>query len=77
MNPTRPSRHPFHPATPVTYDYRPRGESVSCAKTNPILALRHAACDAMSKIDDPGIRGALVTLITKCDEVLYPDEEVA
>lgn len=37
---------------------------------NPILILRHAACDAMSKIDDPDIRSAIVTLIAKCDEML-------
>lgn len=36
----------------------------------PILALRHAACEAMSKIDDPDIRGAIVALIAKCDEAL-------
>lgn len=37
---------------------------------SPILALRHAACQGLADIDDPGIRAELVSLIAKCDEVL-------
>lgn len=44
---------------------------------NPILALRQSACEALSRIDDPDIRGAIVTLVARCDEVLYPAEKVA
>lgn len=44
---------------------------------NPILSLRHAACEALSKIDDPDIREAIRHLIARCDEVLYPAEKIA
>lgn len=44
---------------------------------NPILVLRQSACGALSRIDDPDIRGAIVALVAKCDEVLYPAEKGA
>lgn len=37
---------------------------------NSILVLRQAACAALSRIDDPDIRGAIASLIARCNEAL-------
>jgi hypothetical protein len=34
---------------------------------SPILALRHALCQALADIEDPSIRDGIVSLIAECD----------
>jgi hypothetical protein len=43
---------------------------------SPIMSLRHALCQALMDIDDPSIRDGIVSLIAKCDAVLYPAEKI-
>lgn len=44
---------------------------------SPILALRHALCSALAEIDEPTVRDGIVSLIGKCDAILYPAEKIA